>query len=157
MNLQWHGFWYLLRRDCGQFRWEAPFFCTSAVLMRLDNGTIHGKFLQLSIKAQDTEDIIQDAILYPFAEAAVNSLPWAITLWQVAPWSTTASDHTILLTMVRLSFRGRPCLPVFSGGSRSTMRFHSSSVNSYRLNIMNTPFSLLYYKKGLGTNVLYNF
>lgn len=30
--------------------------------------------------------------LYPFAEAAVNSLPWAITLWQVAPWSTTASD-----------------------------------------------------------------
>ena len=40
-----------------------PFFCTSAVLMRLDNGTIHGKFLQLSIKAQDTEDIIQDAIL----------------------------------------------------------------------------------------------
>lgn len=61
MNLQWHGFWYLLRRDCGQFRWEAPFFCTSAVLMRLDNGTIHGKFLQLSIKAQDTEDIIQDA------------------------------------------------------------------------------------------------
>ena len=36
--------------------------------MRLDNGTIHGKFLQLSIKAQDTEDIIQDAILYPFAE-----------------------------------------------------------------------------------------
>lgn len=92
MNLQWHGFWYLLRRDCGQFRWEAPFFFTSAVLMRLDNGTIHGKFLQLSIKAQDTEDIIQDAILYPFAEAAVNSLPWAITLWQVAPWSTTASD-----------------------------------------------------------------
>lgn len=60
--------------------------------MRLDNGTIHGKFLPLSIKAQDTEDIIQDAILYPFAEAAVNSLPWAITLWQVAPWSTTASD-----------------------------------------------------------------
>ena len=44
--------------------------------------------------------------------------------------------------------RGRPCFPVFSGGSKSTIRFHSSSVNSYRRNIINTPFSLFYHEKG---------
>ena len=50
--------------------------------------------------------------------------------------------QTIPFKIVRLHFRGRPRLPVFSGGSRFTMRFHSSSFNSYRLNIINTPFSL---------------
>ena len=44
--------------------------------------------------------------------------------------------------------RVRPCFPVFSGGSKSTIRFHSSSVNSYRRNIINTPFSLFYHEKG---------
>ncbi|MHA9742395.1 hypothetical protein, partial [Robinsoniella peoriensis] len=39
--------------------------------------------------------------------------------------------------------------PVFSGGSKVTIRFHSSSVNSYRLNILNTPFSLFYHKMGM--------
>ena len=43
---------------------------------------------------------------------------------------------------------GRPCFPVFSGGNKGSMRSHSSSVNSYRLNIVNTPFSLFYHEKG---------
>lgn len=60
------------------------------------------------------------------------------------------ASQTIPFRMVRLSFRERHCFPVFSGGSRSAMRFRSSSVSSYCLSVMNVSFPL-FFKRSLRT------
>ena len=68
-----------------------------------------------------------------------------------AEGASLQASQTIPFRMVRLSFRGRPCLPVFSGGSKGAMRFHSSLVGSYHLNIMDTPLPLFYHDEGYRT------
>lgn len=93
------------------FVWRT-LFCTGAMLMCLDDGNIHKKFLQFGIKVQTMENIIQNVIFNSFAEAVVNGFPGGYNV---------PEDHT-------MEYR--------FGQSRP---FHSSSVSSYLLNLMKTP------------------
>lgn len=58
--------------------------------MRLYDGRIYGQILQLSLEAEYTEDVIEDPVIDPSAEAAVYGLPWAIAFREVTPWGTAA-------------------------------------------------------------------
>lgn len=48
-RLQLHGFWCLPLPDCALSGFLAPFFCPRAVLVSLNNGTIHTKFFQFRL------------------------------------------------------------------------------------------------------------
>lgn len=114
----------------------APALCWCAWTMEPSSDP----FIQFCIKAQDPEDIVQDTVLDPFPETAVNSLPRSYRSGRSRQGAPLRAIQMMPLRITRLLFRGRPCLLVFSGWSRSVMRFHSSSVSSYRLNIMDPPF-----------------
>lgn len=106
------------------FGWR-PLFCTRVMLMGLDNGSIHGKFFQGRFQAEFLEDSLKNAIVHPFAEAAINASPWTKAFWQIPPGCTASGKQTMALSIDRLSFEGRPGFPVISGGSKGAICSHS--------------------------------
>lgn len=85
----------------------------------------------VSAHLQALEDALPETRVAPPVEAAVDGLPGAVALGQVAPWAPVRSTQRMPFTIVRSSWRGRPAFPRWSGRNRR-MRSNSASVRSKR-------------------------
>lgn len=107
------------------------------------------KFPPVQLLGSKRERYYQGAIVNPFAETTGHNLledSFRMPCYGDNP-NVTIKGHSV-------AFSWQACLPVFSRGNKSAIWVHSASVNSYRLNIMNTSLSLFYYERG-GIPVLY--
>lgn len=137
----------MLISGCGRSCLEAPFFalalCWCAWTMESSNDSSSSSSSRLR-----TRKILSrmPSSIY-FGSGCEQSPPGLYRSGRSRQGVPLRAIQMIPLWITRLLFRGRPCLLVFSGGRRSLMRFHSSSVSPYRLNIRNPPHFLFYHER----------
>ena len=110
-------------------------FATIGTLMYLAGCRVNRDVLKIRIYGQSLEDRFKNPHVLPLPKAAVDSLPWAISLRKFSPRRTSSGNPQYPIHCIAIiTFCWASAFSFFgcSGGNISLIRFHSLSVSSYR-------------------------